>query len=111
MQIRELFGQWPQFWVWGAAGSTWLLVTKLPTATIKGALLKGDRVALFVDNQGQEFNTTIGPFDDQHLAKRVSATLKGAIGKTVQDAGNLEVKEVREIRVVRIYQKKNNSQI
>lgn len=87
MQIRDL-EQWPPS-VWATTGTT-TLTPDLPTAIIKDVQLKGEYVALSLDDLGQEYKSSIGPFK-QHFASWVFLTLKGAIGKTVQDAGTLAV--------------------
>ena len=92
MKIRDL-EQWPPS-VWSSA--------KLPnysTAILTGVRREGKHLKLSVEDQGQEINTAIGPFEDDHLARRVALTLKDAVAKTIQDAGELVVKEIRFIDV------------
>ena len=80
MHIRDL-KQWPP-----SVGVT----SDLSTAIIKDVQLGVESVALSFNDQGQDYNTTIGPFD-QHFARWVVFRLWNAIGKTVQDAGELEI--------------------
>jgi hypothetical protein len=87
MQIRDL-EQWPPS-VWVTSGFT-KLTPDLATAIIKDVQLGEKSVALSLNDQGQEYNITIGPFD-QHCAMWVVFRLWNAIGKTVQDAGELEI--------------------
>jgi len=86
MQIRDLIPWPPVFFGWSTRTADYL------TATIKHVRAEGKRVRLSVDDQGREYNTTMG-LDDDALAKRVARTLKDAIGKTVQDASVLEVQD------------------
>jgi len=84
MQIRDLVPWPPVFVGWGTR------TADSSTATIKRVRAEGKHVRLSVDDQGREYNTTMG-LDDDDLAKRVGGTLQGAIGKIVQDVGALEV--------------------
>lgn len=84
MQIRDLIPWPPVFFGWSTRTADYL------TSTIKHVCAEGKRVKLSVEDQGREYNTTIG-LDDDALAKRVARTVKDAIGKTIQDAGTLKV--------------------
>jgi hypothetical protein len=95
MQIRDL-EQWPPS-VWVTTGST-RLMPNLSTATIKNSRADGKFVRLRVEDQGQEYPTTL-VFSDGHLARQVNYTLKKAIRKTIQDSAQLVVEEIRYIHM------------
>jgi hypothetical protein len=86
MQIRDL-EQWPPS---ESATSGPKLKPDDSTAIITGVRAEGKHVKLSIDDQGQGHSITIGSFNDA-LAKRVARTLKDAIGKTIQDAGMLDI--------------------
>jgi hypothetical protein len=85
MQIRDL-EQWPPS-VWAPSGSK--LMPDISTATITSVQIKGKSLILSVDDRGERYSGYFGV--DADKLKRVARTLKGAIGKTVQDAGMIEV--------------------
>ncbi|MDD1779153.1 MAG: hypothetical protein LUQ65_13380 [Candidatus Helarchaeota archaeon] len=95
MKIRDL-EQWPPS-VWATTGST-RLIPNLASAIIKSVRTNGEAVSLRVDDQNKEYVTAL-VFIYDHSARGVALTLKDAIGKTIQDAGELVVKKVRSIRV------------
>ena len=94
MQIREL-EQWPPS-VWVTTGTT-RLIPDLATATIKSVHAEEECVFFRFEDRDKVYGTVLVLSDD-HLARRVRFTLQGAIGKTVQDAGELVVEEIRRIR-------------
>ncbi len=95
MQIRDL-EQWPPS-VWATTGST-RLIPDLATAIIKSVRSSGEAVSIRVADQGKEYVTAL-VFIDDHLERRVNFTLKNAIGKTIPEAGQLVVEEIRAIHV------------
>jgi hypothetical protein len=95
MQIRDL-EQWPPS-VWVTTGTTGL-IPDLATAIIKSVRAEEECVFLRFEDRGKVYGTAL-VLSDGHLARRVAFTLKDAIDKTVQGAGELMVKEVRAIRI------------
>ena len=95
MQIRDL-EQWPPS-VWATTGST-RLIPDLATATIKSVRDEGECVFLSFADGGKVYGTAF-VFSDKHSARQVAFTLKNAIGKTVKDAGVLEVEKIRYIDI------------
>ncbi len=88
MQVVDL-EYWPPS-VWVSAGSTGFQ-PNFSTAVITDVKLSQEKfLALAVDDQGGEYTTTIGPYD-QKLARKLSLILKEAIGKTLEEAGSLAV--------------------
>jgi len=95
MQLRDL-EQWPPS-VWATTGTT-RLIPDLATATIKSVHAEGECVFLRFEDGGKVYGTAL-VFSDKHLARRVAFTLKKTIGKTIQDAGELTVEELRYIDI------------
>ena len=93
MQICDL-EQWPPS-VWATTGSTRLL-PDLATAIIKSVHADGECVFLRFADGGKVYGTAL-VFGEKHLARCVNFTLKKAIGKTIQDAGQLVVEQLRYI--------------
>ncbi len=87
MQIRDL-EQWPPS-IWVTTGST-RLIPDLATATIKSVHGEGECVFLSLEDGGKVYGPTL-VFNDNHSPRQVAFTLKNAIGKTIKDAGALEI--------------------
>jgi hypothetical protein len=93
MQIRDL-EHWPPS-VWVTTGST-RLIPDLAAATIKSVHADGECVFLRFADGGKAYGTAL-VLSNKHLARCVNFTLKKAIGKTTQNAGELEVEQLRYI--------------
>ena len=85
MQIRDL-EQWPPS-VWVTTGST-RLTPDSSTATIKNSRADGKFVWLRVEDQGQEYATTL-VLSDEHLARRVNFTFKMPLEKQFKTLAGL----------------------
>ncbi len=91
MKMRDL-EQWPPS-VWVPMGAS-KLTPDLTTATIKNVQTKDKSLALTLADEGQEYKATIR-FLDRSLTRLVKLTLmRGAMGKTVWLANELEIKDM-----------------
>ena len=94
MQIRDL-GHWPPS-VWVTTGIT-RLIPDLATARIKSVRVDEECVFLRFEGGDKIYGTAL-VLNDKHSARCVNSTLQKAIGKTVKDAGDLEVEKIRVVR-------------